>query len=71
MPESFLIIADTSYGDTICIDLKTNDGDEARIIKWSHEGGEITNSWKQLIDWLMEELEIGEMLVNYDGTDKE
>lgn len=71
MPESFLIIADTSYGDTICMDLKTNDGDEARIVKWSHEEGEITDSWERLIDWLMEELEIGEMLVNYDGTDKE
>lgn len=71
MPEEFLIIADTSYGDTICIDLATNDGNDARIVKWSHEEGEISSSWKRLIDWLMEELEIGAMLVNYDGTDKE
>lgn len=71
MPESFLIIADTSYGDTICMDLKTNDSDEARIVKWNHEEGEITNSWETLIDWLMEELEMGAMLVNYDGTNKE
>jgi cell wall assembly regulator SMI1 len=71
MPESFLIIADTSYGDTICMDLETNNGDEARIVKWNHEEGEVTSSWKRLIDWLMEELELGAMLVNYDGTDKE
>ena len=71
MPEKFLIIADTSYGDVICMDLETNNGDESRIVKWNHEEGEITDSWERLIDWLMEELEIGEMLVNYDGTDKE
>jgi cell wall assembly regulator SMI1 len=71
MPEKFLIIADTSYGDTICMDLATNDGNEARIVKWSHEEGEISSSWERLIDWFMEELDIGAMLVNYDGTDKE
>jgi cell wall assembly regulator SMI1 len=71
MPKSFLIIADTSYGDTICMDLETNNGDEATIVKWNHEEGEVTSSWKRLIDWLMEELEIWAMLVNYDGSDKE
>lgn len=71
MPHDYLIIADTSYGDTICMDLSTNDGDEAEIIKWSHEKGELSNRWGRLIDWLMEELEIGSMLVNYDGTDKD
>jgi len=55
----------------ICMDLSTNDGDEAEIIKWSHEKGELSNRWGRLIDWLMEELEIGSMLVNYDGTDKD
>ncbi len=71
MPEEFLIIADTSYGDTICMDLETSNDIDARIVKWSHEEGEIVNSWERLIDWLMEELEIGAMLVDYDGTDKE
>lgn len=71
MPENFLIIADTSYGDIICMDLTTSYGIDARIVKWSHEEGEVINSWKRLIDWMMEELEIGAMIVNYDGTDKE
>lgn len=71
MPTDYLIIADTSYGDTICMDLSTNNGDEVDIVKWNHEDGDISNRWKRLIDWLMEELEIGAMLVNYDGTDKD
>ncbi|MBP2661402.1 MAG: hypothetical protein H6Q69_4434 [Firmicutes bacterium] len=71
MPQDYLIIADTSYGDTICMDLSTNDGNEAEIVKWSHEDGDISNRWRRLIDWLMEELEIGAMLVSYDGSDKD
>lgn len=71
MPAEYLIIADTSYGDTICIDLSTNDGNEAKIIKLNHEDGEVSNRWESLIEWLMEELEIGAMLVNYDGSDKD
>lgn len=70
MPSSYLIIADTSYGDSICMDLSTNDGNEAEILKWSHESGEVSSQWKRLIDWLMEEMEIGSMLVDYDGNDK-
>lgn len=71
MPSSYLIIADTSYGDSICMDLSTNDGNEAEIIKWNHESGNISSRWKRLIDWLMEEMEIGSMLVDYNGNDKD
>lgn len=69
MPADYLIIADTNYGDTICMDLSTSDDYEARIVKWDHETGEVADMWRRLIDWLMEELEIGAMLVDYDGND--
>lgn len=38
---------------------------------WSHEEERVTCSCERLIDWLMEELEIGAMIVDYDGSDKE
>ncbi|MBX4262261.1 SMI1/KNR4 family protein [Clostridium estertheticum] len=71
MPQTLLVIANTSYGDLICMDLRTNDGGDAMIVNWSHETGEITESWERLIDWLMSELEIGASLTNYDGSDKD
>lgn len=71
MPQEYIIIADTNYGDTICLNLSKNDGSEAEIVKWSHEEAEVSNRWDRLIDWLMDELEIGSMLVNYDGSEKD
>lgn len=71
MPKDYLIIAETNYGDTICMDLSTNNGNEAEIIKWDHENGEVSDRWNSFIDWLMEELDIGAMAVNYDRIDKE
>jgi len=53
------------------MDITTSDGIDARIVKCSHEEGKIVNRWQRLIDWMMEELEIGAMIVNYDSTDKE
>ena len=71
LPNEYVIIADTCEGDVICIDLNNSDIDEAKIAKWSHEEGEVVESWDKLIDWLMEEMDIGAMITNYDGTDKE
>lgn len=71
MPLEYLIIADTNYGDPICIDLSTSDGNDAEIVQWSHEVGEVSRRWSSLIGWLMAELEEGSMIVNYDGSLKE
>ncbi len=70
LPSEYIIIADTCEGDLICIDLKQSDSEEAKIVKWSHEEGEVVEAWDKLIDWLMDEMEIGAMITNYDGTDK-
>jgi len=69
MPEDYLIIADKNDGDTICIDLNTSDSQDASIVQWSHETGLVSMRWGNLIDWLMDELEIGAMLVDYDGNE--
>ena len=69
MLDSYLIIADTSYGDCICMDLSTSDGVEASIINWNHELGEVDLSWNRLIDWLMCEMETGKMYIDYDGNE--
>ncbi len=69
MPESFLIIADTNYGDVICIDIASTDKTDTRIVKWDHESGEVSAEWNSLIDFLMSEMEIGAYLVDYDGND--
>ena len=71
LPSEYIIIADTCDGDVICIDLNNSNINEARIVKWSHEEGKVVESWDKLIDWLMDEMEIGAMITNYDGTDKE
>lgn len=71
LPKEYLIIADTCDGDIVCLDLINNDGNEAKIIKWNQEEEEIVESWNTLSEWLMEEMEIGKLLINYDGSDKE
>lgn len=69
MPESFLIIADSNYGDVFCIDIASRNEKDVRIIKWDHESGEVSAEWNSLIDFLMSEMEIGAYLVDYDGND--
>ncbi len=71
MRSDYLIIADKNFGDTICIDISTSNGDDAEIIQWDHEIGEVSSKWEGLVDWLMEELEMGALHVNYNGSDKE
>jgi hypothetical protein len=71
MLDFYLIIADTSYGDCICMDLSTSDRVEASIIHWNHELGEVDRSWNRLIDWLMWELEVGKLGIDYDGNEIE
>jgi cell wall assembly regulator SMI1 len=71
MPKSYLIIADLNYGDAVCIDLDKSNGNDAEIIQWDHETGNVSRKWKGFVDWLMNEMEEGTELVDYDGEDKE
>ena len=34
MPDTYLIIADLNYGDSICIDLESSNGYDATVIQW-------------------------------------
>ncbi len=69
MKNQYLIIADYSYGDLICLDMSRCDGIEAVVVKWNHEIGYVDEEWETLIDWLMEEMEVGGMIVDYEGND--
>ena len=69
IPKNFLIIATRCYGDLICLDLNGQHDDDAFIILWDHESGEIIKVWNGLYDWLIEELSAGKEMINYDGSD--
>jgi hypothetical protein len=71
MPSTYLIIADTNYGDMICMDLASSNGQDAKIVQWSHETGRVTRRWTKLVKWLMDEMDSGAMLIDYDGKEKE
>lgn len=70
MPDQYLIIADSNYGDTICIDLMTNNIYDAPIIQWDKDMKDISRSWCGLVEWRMDKLEEGSLLVDYDGEEK-
>jgi hypothetical protein len=71
MPKDYLIIANLNYGDLICIDLTTNDGIDADIVQWSHEEGVVSRRWSGIAEWLMDVLQEGALLVDYDGNEKD
>ncbi|MFG6496133.1 SMI1/KNR4 family protein [Fictibacillus sp. UD] len=71
MPNSYLIIADMNYGDTINFDLQTSNGYDAKVIQWDKEMGDVSRSWDGLASWLMDALDEGSMLVDYEGNDKD
>jgi len=66
----YLIIANTNYGNLFCIDLKESDDINAWIVTIEHETGEISKGLS-LLEWLMYQMEIGEMLFEYNGDEKE
>ena len=41
------------------------------IVIWNHETGEFEDEWRNFGKWLEAEMEIGSMMVNYDGSDKD
>ncbi|WP_310552166.1 SMI1/KNR4 family protein [Paenibacillus glufosinatiresistens] len=71
MTNILLIIADLNYGDSICFDLSTNNGYDARVVQWDRESQSISRSWEEFKDWIMDVIEEGSMLVNYDGSNKD
>ncbi|MDG5471422.1 SMI1/KNR4 family protein [Jeotgalibacillus sp. ET6] len=71
MPDHLVIIADLNYGDSICFDLKTNNGQDAEVVQWDHESKSISRTWSGFKEWIMADLEQGSMLVDYEGNEKE
>jgi cell wall assembly regulator SMI1 len=71
LPDRYLIIADLNYGDTICIDLMASNMYDAPIIQWDKDMKDISRSWCGLVEWIMDELEEGSLLVDYDGEEKD
>lgn len=69
MPSSYLIIADMSFGDNICIDLESSNGYDAEIVQWDHESNCVSRRWTGLIDWLLEEAEEITTIFDYDGNE--
>ena len=69
IPDNLMFIATMSYGDKVCIDTAES-SEFAKIVLWDFENMEISQSWMTLRDWLADELEVGRMLVDYDGTKK-
>lgn len=48
IPNNYLIIAKTNYGDLICIDLNS----PHKVVQWDHEHNEPFCDWNTLTDWL-------------------
>ena len=71
MTDNLLIIADLNYGDSICFDLDTNNGQDAVVVQWDNENSSVSRTWSGFIEWLMDVLEEGSMLVDYEGNEKE
>ncbi|AJH16777.1 SMI1/KNR4 family protein [Bacillus mycoides] len=71
VPDTYLIIADLSYGDTICIDLESSNGYNATVIQWDRETNSVSRSWSGLVEWLMDTLDEGSLLIDYDGNEKD
>ncbi|HHP1115022.1 SMI1/KNR4 family protein [Bacillus cereus group sp. MYBK163-2] len=71
MPDTYLIIADLNYDDSICIDLESSNGYDATVIQWDRETHSVSRSWNGLVEWLMDTLDEGSLLVDYDGNEKD
>lgn len=67
----YLPIAETSYGDIICLDLANNDMVDPPVVTFDHELGEFNISFNDIKEWLSNEMANCFYFKNYDGTDKE
>ena len=71
MPSCYFTIADTNYGDIICINLNNSDGQDSEIVRWSHESSKVSRRWDGLLEWLMDESSQGAMIFDYEGNLKD
>ncbi|MFJ5772513.1 SMI1/KNR4 family protein [Psychrobacillus sp. NPDC093180] len=71
MTDNLFIIADLNYGDSICFDLNTNNVQDTEVVQWATENKSVSRTWSGFIEWLMDVLEEGSMLVDYEGNEKE
>ncbi|WP_399627922.1 SMI1/KNR4 family protein [Sporosarcina sp. SG10008] len=71
MPDKYLIIADLNYGDTICMEIEKNGEYDAKIIQWDRESQTVSRNWDGFVEWIMDVLDEGEMLVDYNGNEKD
>ncbi|MDM5186282.1 SMI1/KNR4 family protein [Bacillus sp. DX4.1] len=69
--DNLLIIADLNYGDSICFYLITNNDQDAEVIQWDNESKSVSRTWSGFEEWIMDVLEEGSMLVDYEGNEKE
>lgn len=49
VPEGFLVISDTGYGDLVCIDTKSR---KKHVVYWNHETLEVEEIWESFLEWL-------------------
>jgi cell wall assembly regulator SMI1 len=71
MPIELLTIAHLNYGDSICIDLSKDSGFDAPVVQWDHETQCVSRTWGGFLEWLMDVLEEGSLLVDYQGNEKD
>lgn len=70
MPNNLLIIADLNYGDSICFDLNMNNGQDAVVVQWDTQDRIISRTWEGFKTWLLDVLEEGSLLIDYNSNDK-
>ncbi len=71
LPSYLFAIAEENTGDIIGFDLRRTNLRDGVIVIWNHETGEFEDEWRNFGKWLEAEMEIGSMMVNYDGSDKD
>ncbi|GKV56650.1 hypothetical protein NCCP2222_25970 [Sporosarcina sp. NCCP-2222] len=71
MTKNLFIIADLNYGDLICFNLNTSNGQDAVVVQWDTESKSVSRTWKGFKDWIMDVLKEGSMLVDYEGNEIE
>ena len=71
MPNNLLIIADLNYGDSICFDLNMNNGQDAVVVQWDTQDRIISRTWEGFKTWLLDVLEEGSLLIDYNSSDKD
>lgn len=60
VPEGYLVISDTGYGDLVCLDTMSSKG---RVAYWNHETKSVEQEWETFLDWLDEVVESSDSFV--------